>query len=77
MPSASRSVAGWPSSSRWSSIGAFPVALVGAAVLVPALVLIYVYSVDVYEDTPLPVIALTMVWGAAFGDRLRDRPRRA
>ena len=48
-------------------IGAFPVALVGAAVLVPALVLIYVYSVDVYEDTPLPVIALTMVWGAAFG----------
>jgi len=48
-------------------VGAFPVALVGAAVLVPALVLFYVYSVDVYEDTPLPVIALTMVWGAAWG----------
>jgi len=47
--------------------GAFPVALVGAAVLVPALVLVYVYSVDVYEDTPLPVIALTMMWGAATG----------
>ncbi len=48
-------------------VGAFPVALVGAAVLVPALVLVYVYSVDVYEDTPLPVIALTMLWGAATG----------
>jgi hypothetical protein len=49
------------------AVGAFPVALVGAAVLVPALVIIYVYSVDVYEDTPLPVIALTMIWGAAWG----------
>lgn len=49
------------------AVGAFPVALVGAAVLVPALVLIYVYSVDVYEDTPLPVIALTMAWGIAWG----------
>jgi hypothetical protein len=48
-------------------VGAFPVALVGAAVLVPALVLLYVYSVDVYEDTPLRVIALTMGWGAAWG----------
>jgi hypothetical protein len=48
-------------------VGAFPVALVGAAVLVPALVLVYVYSVDVYEDTPLPVIAMTMLWGAATG----------
>jgi hypothetical protein len=48
-------------------VGAFPVALVGAAVLVPVLVLMYVYSVDVYEDTPLPVVALTMVWGAAWG----------
>ena len=47
--------------------GAFPVALVGAAVLVPALVVIYVYSVDVYEDTPLAVLAFTMVWGAVWG----------
>lgn len=47
--------------------GAFPVALVGAAVLVPGLVLLYVYSVDVYEDTPIRVIALTMGWGAAWG----------
>ncbi len=49
------------------AVGAFPVALVGAAVLVPALLIIYVYSVDVYEDTPLPVLALTMVWGAVWG----------
>ncbi len=47
--------------------GAFPVALVGAAVLVPALVLLYVYSVDVYEDTPIRVIAATMGWGALAG----------
>ncbi len=49
------------------ALGAFPVALVGAAVLVPVLVLIYVYSVDVYEDTPARVIALTLAWGAAWG----------
>lgn len=47
--------------------GAFSVALVGAAVLVPGLVLLYVYSVDVYEDTPIRVIALTMGWGAVSG----------
>jgi ribosomal protein L32 len=49
------------------AIGAYPVALVGAAVLVPALVLLYVYSVDVYEDTPLTGIAATMLWGAVWG----------
>ena len=48
-------------------VGAFPVALVGAAVLVPVLVLIYIYSVDVYEDTPVRVIVLTIVWGVAWG----------
>ena len=49
------------------AIGAFPVALVGAAVLVPALVLMYVYSVDIYEDTPLTGIAATMAWGVVWG----------
>lgn len=49
------------------AIGAYPVALVGAALLVPAVVILYVYSVDVYEETPLPVIGLTLVWGAAWG----------
>jgi ribosomal protein L32 len=48
-------------------VGAYPVALVGAAVLVPALVLLYVYSVDVYEDTPLTGIAFTVVWGVVWG----------
>jgi len=48
-------------------VGAYPVALVGAAVLIPALVLLYVYSVDIYEDTPLTGIASTMVWGAVWG----------
>ena len=49
------------------AVGAFPVALVGAAVLVPALILLYVYSVDVYEETPITVLVLTLVWGAAWG----------
>lgn len=49
------------------AIGAFPVALVGAAVLVPALVLMYIYSVDIYEDTPRTGIAATMVWGVVWG----------
>jgi hypothetical protein len=49
------------------AIGAYPVALVGAALLVPALVVLYVYAVDVYEETPLPVIGFTLVWGAAWG----------
>jgi hypothetical protein len=49
------------------ALGAYPVALVGAAVLVPALVLMYVYSVDIYEDTPLIGIGATMVWGAVWG----------
>ena len=49
------------------AVGAFPVALVGAAVLVPALILLYVYSVDVYEGTSTVVLVLTLVWGAAWG----------
>jgi hypothetical protein len=49
------------------AVGAYPVALVGAAVLVPALVVLYVYSVDVYEETPLAVIGLTILWGAVLG----------
>ncbi len=67
MPSGSPSGAAWSRSSSSSRVGAFPVALVGAAVLVPVLVVLYVYSVDVYEDTPLPVLILTMAWGIAWG----------
>ena len=49
------------------AVGAFPAALVGAAVLVPVLMLLYVYSIDVYEETPTTVIAMTLVWGIAWG----------
>jgi hypothetical protein len=56
-------------------LGFFPVALVVAAVLVPLLMVLYLYVVDVYEDEPLPVIGATMAWGAiagiAFGFVLR------
>jgi hypothetical protein len=49
------------------SLRLFPVALVVAALLVPLLVLLYLYDVDVYQDAPLSVVALTMVAGAAGG----------
>ncbi|MDQ2984059.1 MAG: PrsW family intramembrane metalloprotease [Actinomycetota bacterium] len=45
----------------------FPLALAAAAVLVPLLVVIYLYDVDEYEDEPLRVVALTVLWGAAAG----------
>ena len=48
-------------------IGAYPVALVAAAVLVPLLMVLYLYDVDVYEDEPIRIIALTMAWGAVTG----------
>jgi ribosomal protein L32 len=48
-------------------LGLYPVALVSAAVLVPLLMVMYVYVVDVYEDEPLWIIGATMVWGAGSG----------
>lgn len=47
--------------------GAFPIALVAATVLVPLLTALYLYDVDLYEDEPIHVLALTMAWGAAAG----------
>jgi hypothetical protein len=44
-----------------------PVGMIAAAVLLPLLTLLYLYDVDVYEDEPLRVVALTMVWGAVAG----------
>jgi hypothetical protein len=44
-----------------------PVAMIAAAVLLPLLTLLYLYDVEVYEDEPLRVIALTMLWGALCG----------
>jgi hypothetical protein len=46
---------------------AFPLAIVVAAVSVPTLSVIYLYDVDVYEDQPLVVVALTVLWGSALG----------
>jgi hypothetical protein len=48
-------------------LGLFPLAIVAAVVLVPLAAVIYVYDVDVYEDEPLPVIGLTLAWGAVTG----------
>jgi hypothetical protein len=45
----------------------FPLALVGAAVLVPLLVILYLWDVDLYEDEPLLTLGLTIAWGAAAG----------
>jgi RsiW-degrading membrane proteinase PrsW (M82 family) len=47
--------------------GVFPVGLTAAAVLVPLLVLLYLYVADVYENEPLTVVGLTMLWGVLCG----------
>ncbi len=48
-------------------LGFFPVALVAAAVLVPLLMVLYLWVVDIYEDEPLWVYGGTMAWGAVSG----------
>ncbi len=45
----------------------FPLGLVGAAVLMPLLVVLYLWDVDLYEDEPIPVLCLTIAWGAGAG----------
>ena len=47
--------------------GLFPLALAGAAVLVPLLAALYLHDVNVYEDEPILVIGFTLAWGAASG----------
>jgi hypothetical protein len=47
--------------------GLFPLALVGAAILVPVLFVLYFIEVDLYERAPLTVIGATLVWGTAVG----------
>ncbi len=44
-----------------------PVAIVAAALIVPVLYLAYFFVVEVYEDEPLSVLALTFVAGAVLG----------
>jgi hypothetical protein len=47
--------------------GLFPLALAGAALLVPIVAALYLHDVDIYEDEPALVIAFTLAWGAASG----------
>jgi hypothetical protein len=47
--------------------GFYPVALAVAAAIVPALIVVYVYTVDVYEDEPLADLGGTMLWGVVAG----------
>ncbi len=47
--------------------GLFPLALAGAAVLVPLLAALYLHDVDIYEGEPLLVILFTLAWGAVAG----------
>jgi ribosomal protein L32 len=50
-----------------AALGWFPVALVAAAALVPMVMVLYLLQVDLYEDEPLRVMVLTIVWGAIAG----------
>ncbi len=47
--------------------GLFPLALAGAALLVPTLTALYLRDVNVYEEEPLLVIGFTLAWGAVAG----------
>jgi hypothetical protein len=59
-------------------LGYFPIALAAAAVLVPLLMVLYLWDVDIYEDEPLWIIGATMLWGAvagiAYGGLVRGLP---
>ncbi|HEY7780917.1 MAG TPA: PrsW family glutamic-type intramembrane protease [Ktedonobacterales bacterium] len=44
-----------------------PVAYVVAALLIPALYLLYFYDAEIYEDEPLPVLGATFAAGAVLG----------
>ncbi len=48
-------------------LGLYPVAVIAAAALVPLVMVTYLYDVDLYEDEPLRVYALTLAWGVAAG----------
>ncbi|HVA88075.1 MAG TPA: hypothetical protein VNF73_17355 [Candidatus Saccharimonadales bacterium] len=48
-------------------LGLFPLALVAAELIVPLVMFLYLWDVDVYEDEPLPVVAFTAAWGILAG----------
>lgn len=45
----------------------YPLALIGSAVLVPVLTILYLWEVDVYEDAPGTALGLSIGWGAVAG----------
>ena len=45
----------------------FPVALIAAALLLPLLVVLYLFEVNVYEDEPAWAMGFTIGWGALAG----------
>lgn len=45
----------------------YPIALIAAAIMVPALAILYFYDVNIYEDSPASVVALTLLCGAVGG----------
>lgn len=60
-------VAGLAVMFAFTAFGLYPLAIAAAASLVPLLAVIYIYDVDVYEDEPIRIIALTFAWGAVAG----------
>ncbi|MEP7378848.1 MAG: PrsW family glutamic-type intramembrane protease, partial [Chloroflexota bacterium] len=48
-------------------IGFYAIALAASAVLVPLLMVLYLWDVDIYEDEPLTTLGATMLWGALAG----------
>jgi hypothetical protein len=50
-----------------AAAGLFPIALTAACVLVPVLVAVYMFAIDIYEERPLLVVGLTAATGAAGG----------
>jgi hypothetical protein len=45
----------------------FPVAVIVAALLMPLLIVLYFYDVDIYEQSPVWAIGWTLGWGTAAG----------
>src|SRR5262245_11414249 len=50
-----------------AAAGLFPLALVVAGAVVPFLMVLYLWDVDLYEDEPVPMLAFTVVWGIGAG----------
>jgi hypothetical protein len=48
-------------------LGLYPVAFAAALMLVPLMMVLYMWDVDVYEDEPLRVVGYTAVWGIVTG----------